>query len=110
MAGLHVPLGWLRRGGRGLGSDTDTIWALRDVSFEVKCGEVVGIIGRNGAGKSTLLKILSRITKPTEGKAIVKGRVGPTGSKAGDYTGCGRHPAITKAGRHGTGNGDDSHR
>lgn len=57
-------------------SQDETIWALRNVSFQVKRGEIVGIIGRNGAGKTTLLKILSRITKPTEGRAWINGRVG----------------------------------
>jgi len=66
---------FLRRTGHSKTGD-DTIWAVRDVSFEVKPGELVGIIGHNGAGKSTLLKILSRITRPTTGRAEIWGRLG----------------------------------
>ena len=66
----------IRRGNAPGPGGQDAIWALRDVSFDIQAGEAVGFIGRNGAGKSTLLKILSRITKPTSGRARLHGRVG----------------------------------
>jgi lipopolysaccharide transport system ATP-binding protein len=77
-------------GAQGSSRREETIWALKDITFDLNHGEVVGVIGRNGAGKSTLLKILSRITDPTEGRADLYGRVGSLLE-----VGSGFHPELT---------------
>ncbi len=86
---IASPFDYLRSTIRGP-SEEETLWALKDVSFEVRHGEVLGLIGPNGAGKTTLLKILSRITEPTMGMAEIDGRVGSLLE-----VGTGFHPELT---------------
>ncbi len=87
---VRAPVNWFRPEARAKRAKTEDFWAVKDLSLEIKRGEMMGIIGRNGAGKSTFLKLLSRITEPTSGKIKLRGRVASLLE-----VGTGFHPELT---------------
>ncbi len=87
---IRAPFAWAGSGQASKNEKTEEFWAVRDVSLEIKQGEMMGVIGRNGAGKSTLLKLMSRITEPTKGKITLRGRVASLLE-----VGTGFHPELT---------------
>lgn len=87
---FRAPWRWFRNRSNGHPADENFIWSLQDATFQIHDGEAVGIVGRNGAGKTTLLKLLARVTKPTSGRATVRGRIGSLLE-----VGTGFHPELT---------------